>query len=87
MNDVNALLAMISFGLAKLSRFNAVAGAFCGIGYGFVASLLDREFLGFGSTQLTLIGIACFVVFFALSIGLTIAGNNLAPNVDTKSSH
>lgn len=77
MNEIKAAFAAMLYLLAKLSRFNAFAGGFAGFCYGMLANVLDREFLGLGSTQITLIGVVCFVVFFGLSIGLTIAGNRL----------
>ena len=86
MNDAKARLAVILFSLAKLCRFDAFAGAFCGFAFGLIANVFDREFFGLGPVQITLIGGGCFVAFFALSIGLTIAGNNLLPDVDPKSN-
>ena len=77
MNDAKALLAAMLFSLAKLCRFNAFAGAFCGFAYGLIANLFDREFFGLGPVQITLIGGGCFVAFFALSIGLVTLGNGL----------
>lgn len=68
--------------LAGLSQFNAFAGGFAGFCYGMLANVLEREFLGLGSTKITLLGVACFVVFYGLSIGLTIAGNRLLSDVE-----
>lgn len=87
MNDVKALLAVMLFSLAKLCRFNAFAGAFCGIAYALMASLFDREFYGLGPTQIALLGGACFVVFFASSIGLTVAGNSLVSDVESPANY
>ena len=82
MNEMKSAFAMMLYMLAKLSRFNAFAGGFAGFAYGMLAGVLDREFLGFGSTQITLLGVACFVVFFALSIGLTMAGNYFVSDIE-----
>lgn len=82
MNEVKGAVAVMLYALAKLSRFNAIAGGFVGFCYGMLANLLDREFLGLGSTQITLLGVACLVVCFALSIGFTIAGNYLVSDVE-----
>lgn len=64
MNEIKTAFAAMLYLLAKLSKFNAFAGGFVGFCYGMLASVLDREFLGLGSTQITLLGVACFVVFF-----------------------
>jgi hypothetical protein len=83
MTEVKAALPVMLFALAKLCRFNAFAGAFCGIAYGLIASTFDRVFFGLGPTQIALLGAACFVVFFASSIGLTVAGNSLVSDVES----
>lgn len=82
MNEIKAAVAATLYLVAKLSRFNAFAGGVVGFCYGILANVLDREFLGLGSTQITLLGVACLVVFFGLSIGLTIAGNRLVSGVE-----
>ena len=82
MNDVKALIALFLILLAKLCRFNAFAGAFAGFCYGMIASLLDREFAGMDSTQLSLLGAGCFVAFFALRFGLVAASNCLVSEAD-----
>lgn len=82
MNEVKTAVAVMLYALAKLSRFNAVAGGFVGFCYGMLANLLDRAFLGLGSTQITLLGVTCLVVFFALSIGFTMAGNCLVSDIE-----
>lgn len=82
MHEGKAAVALILYGLAKLSKFNAFAGVLLGLGYGMIANLADREFLGLGSTQITLLGVACFVVFFGTSIGLTMASNWLVGDVE-----
>lgn len=79
MNEMKAAFAMM---LSKLCLFNAFAGCFAGFAYGMLAGVLDREFLGFGSTQITLLGVVCFVVFFASSIGLTMVGNYLVSDAE-----
>ncbi len=58
MNEMKAVFAMMLYALAKLCRFNAFAGGFVGFAYGMLdtVGVLDREFLGFGSTQITLLG-------------------------------
>lgn len=84
MKDLKSLLAVMLFALTKLCRFNAFAGAILGICYGLLASFIDREFLGLGSTQITLLGIGCFFVFFAASIGLTGVGNSLVSETDQR---
>lgn len=82
MNEIKTAFAAMLYLLAMISKFNAFAGGFVGFCYGMLASVLDREFLGLGSTQITLLGVACFVVFFGLSIGLTIASNRLVSDVE-----
>lgn len=84
MNEIKTAFAAMLYLFAKLSRFNAWAGIICGFCYGMLANVLDREFHGLGSTQITLLGVACFVVFFGLSIGLTIAGNRLVSNIPSR---
>ena len=86
MNEMKAAFAMMLYALANLCRFNAFAGCFVGFAYGMLAGVLDREFLGFGSTQITLLGFVCFVVFFASSIGLTMVGNCLVTDAE-KADH
>lgn len=82
MNEIKTALAAMLYLLAKLSRFNAFAGGFAGFCYGMLANVLDREFLGLGATQITLLGIACFFVFFGLSIGITMLSNCLLSDAE-----
>lgn len=81
MKEMNQLVGAMLFGLAKLCRFNAFAGAFLGFAYSQIARLFDWEFLGLGPTQIMFLGMAVLVVFFLLSIGLTMLGNLLLSDV------
>lgn len=78
MNEIRTAFAAMLYLLARLSRFNAFAGGFAGFCYGMLANVLDREFLGLGATQISLLGVACFVGFFGLGIAFTTLGNYLS---------
>ena len=82
MKEIRTAFALMLYALSKLSLFNAFGGAFAGVVYGMFASLANREFFGYSSTQITFLGVACLVVFLPLSIGLTMAGNYLVSDVD-----
>lgn len=82
MVEIKTALAAMLHLLATLSRFNAFLGGIVGFCYGMLANVLDREFLGLSSMQITLLGVACFAIFFGLSIGLTMIGNSLVAGAD-----
>lgn len=82
MVEIKTALAAMLHLLATLLRFNAFAAGFAGWSYGMLAGVLEREFLGLGSTQITLLGVVCFVVFFGLSIGLVRVANGLVTDIE-----
>lgn len=70
MNEFMKLLGAMAYGLSKLCRFNAVAGALASFAYSEMARLLDREFWGMDSGELMWLGACLLVGFFLLEMGL-----------------